>query len=224
MSLLESVLALTLFSILSLSGLSVWRYSSNRSLRDAALAQLTLQSNQLLDLISADIRNAAFCEVRTVGGASVLLVALPELGVDTNSDAVTDYFTPSSATGEAQLRTRPGSFVWYGASNASWEFSSAATQFKRQVTSRDRLPVDPLASFDQEFNMEPLSASNSGLPRHRFVESMTFAIDPVTRQVTMTLVASTRYRNRAGGRDTVSSGADVARLNLTRTIAWENGF
>ena len=96
MTLLESVLALMLFSVLSMTSLGIWRYASKRSLQAAALAQLTIRSNQLLDAITSDVLTASYCELRTLGSNQVLIVALPETGFDTTSDGSPEYFGPSS--------------------------------------------------------------------------------------------------------------------------------
>ena len=224
MTLLESVMALMLFSVLSMTGLGIWRYASKRSLQDTALAQLTIRSNQLLDAITNDVKTASYCEVRTVGSNQVLVVALPETAYDTTADGSPEYFGPSSVTGEGTLRTRPGSFVWYGMANSSWDYAGTATQFKRQTTTRDRLPTDPLAGFDTTFNTEYFGSGHAGVPRYRLIESVTYSVDVSTRRVTVTVIASNRYRNRGMVNDSAVSGTDVARITSTRVITWGNGF
>lgn len=224
MTLLESVLALSLFSILSVSSLGIWRYASTRSLQDSTLAQLTIQSNQLIDAITTDIRSALFCEVRSVGGNQILLIALPASAFDTTADGVNDYFGPSSVTSEGLTRALPGSFIWYGMANSNWDYSGTANRLKRQVSLRDRLPIDPLSSFDSAFNTEFFGNGHSGVPRFRLIENVTFSVDAITRRVTVTVVASSRYRRRGSSQDTAVSGTDVGRITTTRVITWGNGF
>lgn len=221
LSLVESLLSITLFSVLTLSGIQLWSFSTERSLRDASLAQLTLQANQLLDILADDIRQAVYCEARTVGSNPVLMIALPELGVDRTADGSLDDFMPTTSTPEAAVRTRPALFRFYGSADDTWNMAGTPRWITRVDLPRDRW--NSSASQDTNFSQQRLSPSRT-VPRWRLIESVTYTVFPADRRVSITVVASAQAHRRGEEFATGAAGGSTTRITVTRSVNWENGL
>lgn len=215
-TIVELMITCAITAILIGSTASIYMFTANRTAQALATVTTSSQMQMLSKSIDETVAKATHVQVVSVAGNIGLKCIMPASGTDTDADAFSDLFEPTSATA-GQVRWGKGTRVWFYLANATGNFMQPGPIVWRAERNDDLIPTS--LNVDRSFTY----FQDTGLLRYSLLDSITWSVNATDKTVTYTLKASSLARADRRSSTAYTTEKESSRtITLSRTTNWIN--